>query len=333
MPAPRNNLPARRRAALAPAYANQAAPGADLVGLLLGNLPSERTRAAYAYDLRQFFGTGNLTAAARIWLARPKGEAVGAALTWKADMMTRLAPATVARRLAALRSLVATARKLQQTELSVDDMPEPPRVEKYRDTSGPEYDRAVDLVDLVPGDTIKGKRDRAILSLLLMNALRRAEVASADRDNFDPDGPALWISGKGKQGQREAVTLAPETAAALADYLATRKDGNPALFVNHDNGHAPARLTGCGIYHIVRAYGLAHGLPHLAPHQLRHTAITAALDANNGNVRAVRLFSRHAKVETLLRYDDNRANVQGDITANLATRAATRRATRESVLL
>ena len=42
----------------------------------------------------------------------------------------------------------------------------------------------------------------------------------------------------------------------------------------------------------------------MRPHGLRHTAVTTALDATNGDVRSVRRFSRHADIGTVLIYDD-----------------------------
>jgi len=49
-------------------------------------------------------------------------------------------------------------------------------------------------------------------------------------------------------------------------------------------------------------------------HGLRHQGITRALDKTHGDVRKVRTFSRHAKVETVLIYDDARKDEGGDIT-------------------
>jgi integrase/recombinase XerC len=57
----------------------------------------------------------------------------------------------------------------------------------------------------------------------------------------------------------------------------------------------------------------------LSPHRLRHTAITMALDASGGDVRRVQRLSRHAKLETLLIYDDNRTDLQGEVTGMLAS--------------
>jgi integrase/recombinase XerC len=51
----------------------------------------------------------------------------------------------------------------------------------------------------------------------------------------------------------------------------------------------------------------------MSSHRLRHSAITAALDATDGNVRKVQKLSRHAKIETLMIYDDARENAQGEL--------------------
>ena len=52
----------------------------------------------------------------------------------------------------------------------------------------------------------------------------------------------------------------------------------------------------------------------ISPHRIRHSSITTALDKTDGNVRKVQKLSRHAKFETLMRYDDNRSNSQKEIT-------------------
>jgi len=54
------------------------------------------------------------------------------------------------------------------------------------------------------------------------------------------------------------------------------------------------------------------------PHGLRHQGITRALDLAHGDVRKVRRFSRHAKLETLLKYDDNRVDEAGAIARMLS---------------
>ena len=55
-----------------------------------------------------------------------------------------------------------------------------------------------------------------------------------------------------------------------------------------------------------------------SPHRIRHSAITAYLDASDGNIRAAQSLSRHANLNTLNRYDDNRHKYQAIATNTLA---------------
>jgi integrase/recombinase XerC len=63
-----------------------------------------------------------------------------------------------------------------------------------------------------------------------------------------------------------------------------------------------------------KALGLWAGLARgTNPHGLRHQGITRALDLAHGDVPKVKRFSRHARLETLLHYDDNRRDEAGAI--------------------
>jgi integrase/recombinase XerC len=55
----------------------------------------------------------------------------------------------------------------------------------------------------------------------------------------------------------------------------------------------------------------------MSPHRIRHSAITAALDATDGDVRKVQKLSRHRNLNTLMIYDDNRGRDQQDVTEML----------------
>jgi integrase/recombinase XerC len=92
------------------------------------------------------------------------------------------------------------------------------------------------------------------------------------------------------------------------------------LLVRLDNGSAHQPLSLRGIDLVIRDRSVAAGFPPLSPHKLRHSAITAALDATDGDVRSVRQLSRHASVETLLVYDDRRADVAGKLSQLVASK-------------
>ncbi|MHC5829151.1 MAG: tyrosine-type recombinase/integrase, partial [Nostoc sp.] len=122
--------------------------------------------------------------------------------------------ATVNRRLAALKSLVVTGRKLGVCDFSLEDV-ESERVQKYRDTSG--IDRATFEVILNQCNlsTAKGKRDYALLRLLWGNALRRNEVSQLNISDFDPETKTLRILGKGRGTQTEVIDLGTGTVQAI----------------------------------------------------------------------------------------------------------------------
>jgi integrase/recombinase XerC len=56
----------------------------------------------------------------------------------------------------------------------------------------------------------------------------------------------------------------------------------------------------------------------MSPHRIRHSVITAALDATNGDTRKVQKLSRHRNLNTLMIYDDNRHQHQSEVTNILA---------------
>ncbi|WP_254063055.1 tyrosine-type recombinase/integrase [Microcystis aeruginosa] len=169
--------------------------------------------------------------------------------------------------------------------------------------------------------TLKGKRDYAILRLLWDNALRRGEIESADIKDLDTEGRTLAIFGKGRGQQKETVSLSRPTLDALVDWLRERRelDIRQPLFIALDRCSRGHRLTGSAIHKLVAKIAAAARVnKKMSPHRVRHSGITAALDATGGDVRRVQKLSRHADLNTLMIYDDNRKNVQGEISDLLA---------------
>lgn len=174
-------------------------------------------------------------------------------------------------------------------------------------------------------DTPKGKRDLALIRLMHDLGLRRGEVVTLDLADVDPEAGTVAILGKGKS-EKINLTLNPPTAAALDDWIAARGDWPGPLFVRLDRAAGPGHPGRLDAGNVAR---ISHGLGRLAgvargtnPHGLRHQGITRALDLAQGDVRRVRRFSRHAKMETLLKYDDNRKDEAGAIARMLGEDSA-----------
>jgi integrase/recombinase XerC len=298
--------------------------GGELLKLLLADKRSPSTKRAYAADLRDFFGEDLSPAEVERFVAQSPAEIARLLATYKADLLERgLTEATINRRLAAIRSLLKFCYRLGWSQTDGRSLVEGERVVAYRDTRGVTPEVVKKLFAAADTGDLTGLRDVALLRLLCENALRRAEVCALSVADFRPQERRLFILGKGRGTQKEPETLSDRAIEALIRYLNAAghaNDPEASLFRNVDprpdyNGQ---RLTGDGIYHIVQDLGARVGVPNLTPHKLRHTAITIALDLTGGNVRAVRDLSRHARLETLQRYDDNRRDFQGSVSEKLS---------------
>jgi integrase/recombinase XerC len=281
------------------------------------------TLRAYAFDLAdfaRFAKAPSAEAAVGALFAGGPGRANRLVLAYRAHLTERgLASATIARRLAALRSLVKLARTLGRITWTLD-VPGP-KVQSYRDTTGPGQEgwKAIHEEGQRRSRALD-RRNLALVRLLHDRALRRGEAVAmnlADVDlTFEPWG-RIAIIGKGKT-EPEFLTLNRRTRDALRDWIAVRGPEPGPLFVRLDRAADDdqlAPLTGDSVNRMVRRLSRRAGLTREArAHGLRHQGITRALDRTHGDVRKVRTFSRHAKVETVMIYDDSRKDEGGDIT-------------------
>ncbi len=318
-----------------PAAALPAVGTPDVVNTWL-RARNPNTLRGYLSDLntfREWLGATSTAAAVEALLSAGQAGANLMTMNYAAALIERgLAGATIARRLAALRSMCKVSRKIGRTNWSLDV--EGPRVEARRDMRGP------DLLDvrllwraaIGAGDEPRARRDRAILACLFDLGLRRAELCNLDRADVEagPGGTplagsgrpaAIWIRGKGRT-EKERMTLPDQTAAALVEWIEARGNEPGPLFHRLDGRplDPDVRLSGESVRRIVRRLGKAAGLPRdVRPHGLRHSAATSALDAGR-DLRDVRRFTRHRSLEMVLRYDDMRRDVAGEIARDLAGR-------------
>jgi integrase/recombinase XerC len=293
---------------------------AELARIWLGRL-ADNTRRAYSRDLDYFarhIGVASSAEAARSLVAGGAGAANRWAFSWHAAMdAAGLSPATIARRLAALRSVVACAASIGLTNWTITVRS--PKVVSYRDTAGPGrqgWHRC--RIAAEQRKDPKGFRDLAILRLIHDLGGRRNELVTLDLEHVDLEAPAVWVLGKGYK-DRTKLTLPPQTRKALEGWLAVRGSWAGPLFTSMDRPDSRSRLTGRGLAKMTRALGLKAGVKRgTNPHGFRHAAITEALDRTGGDVRKVQRFSRHVVVQTLIGYDDRRKDQSGDVARLIA---------------
>ncbi len=134
------------------------------------------------------------------------------------------------------------------------------------------------------------------------------------RDHLDQNRGhrTLFIHRKG--GKTATIPLAPRTARALDLYIAERVDG--PIFMNHD---MTRRLDRHAASRIVKRLAKAPGIDkRISPHSLRHSFITAALDAGVP-LRDVQEGASHADPRTTMRYDRGRGSLDRHATYIVAT--------------
>ncbi|BAQ66944.1 tyrosine-type recombinase/integrase [Geminocystis sp. NIES-3709] len=213
-------------------------------------------------------------------------------------------------KIASVKALVRYAFDFEQCSFLLDKV-KAVKAKVYRDTKGTTPDNINAMLSLPDTLTVKGKRDYAILRLLWDNGLRRSEVSNLNIEDFNPSNRTLRIMSKGKIDP-EYVYLSNKTIEAVEAWLSVRyQPSNSSLFISLDNASNGHPLSDKSVYRLVKKY--SSEIPSgkvLSPHQIRHSSITALLEATNGNVRLAQKFSRHSNLNTLMIYDDNRVALQ-----------------------
>ena len=234
-------------------------------------------------------------------------------IAWRDDLVRRgLGGGTIRHRLASLASLFEyLCEKNAVTHNPVKGVERPKTESGEGKTPAIGDHQARELLAAPQTDTIKSKRDRAILSTLLFHALRREELCKLKVKDFQharKGVPHLKVAGKG--GKTRYLPLHPGTHALIHDYLDAAGHGtdeNGALFRpmrNNRTGRLERAITGDGIYRLVRAYSALLGF-EIGAHALRATAATNALD-HAADIAKVQEWLGHANISTTRIYDHRR---------------------------
>ncbi|GBF54933.1 tyrosine recombinase XerC [Microcystis sp. 0824] len=286
-----------------------------VLGDWLATKRSNHTRRVYQKDIENFLA--DLGTELGKFLSLDRHGAYALVSRYKGELIQKgLKSATINRRLAAIKSLVAFSYNCGHCEFMLEAV-KSEKLSAYRDTSGIDPETFKRVLGGIDRGTLKGFRDRALMMLLWSNALRRSEVSKANISDFDPTAKTLRIFGKGRGNQSEIISLGSATVTAIESWLEARGEVNPdkALFCSVNAGYKDGRLSTQSIYDIVKDRCKDAGISKvMSPHRIRHSSITAALEATNGDVRRVQKLSRHSSLNTLLIYDDARKCHQKQVT-------------------
>jgi len=238
---------------------------------------AESTRRAYASDLADFAG----------WLARTGRSLddvdVQALAEYTAELgrgRRGLAPPTIARRLAAVRSFI----RFTLGAARVPEIALPPR----RRRRLPDAPKLADVEEVLAGVAGEGPlaiRNTAILELTYSCGLRSAEVVGLRLADVDFDQEALHVLGKG--GKERVVPLGERAAYAVALYL---RDARPEL----------ARGANDALFLSTRGRALDTSVLRRLmrnPHRLRHAYATHLLEGG-ADLRTIQELLGHASLST-----------------------------------
>jgi integrase/recombinase XerC/integrase/recombinase XerD len=158
--------------------------------------------------------------------------------------------------------------------------------------------------------TIQGKRDFAIINLLLRTALRTIEIQRADIGDIARcvDEAKFYIQGKGRDAKDEYVVLTFTSLKPILTYLEARgqNDVSAPLFASISDRNNGERMTTRSISRLVKNALLKADIDdkRFTAHSLRHTAITNALKGG-ASLQEVKTMARHADINTTLIYSHN----------------------------
>jgi site-specific recombinase XerD len=239
---------------------------------------SDATRKAYRVDVEEFVR----------WLGRTGTPLESVDLRVLADYVAelgrarprRLAPATIGRKLAAVRSFLRfTLGRARVPDASLT----PRRPRRLPDTPRPdEIEAALDALD---GDGALALRNRTLVELVYSAGLRSAEAVALDLADVDFDQELLHVRGKG--GKERIVPLGEEAAHWLARYL---RDARPALARGAENAvFLSARGRRLDTSTLRRTF--AH------PHRLRHAFATHLLEGG-ADLRTIQELLGHSSLST-----------------------------------
>ena len=140
-------------------------------------------------------------------------------------------------------------------------------------------------------------RDLAMVDFLASTGVRVGELVNLDRVDIDMQERSCVVLGKG--GKEREVYFDARTKIHLQNYLNTRTDNNPALFVSLLRPYYRLKISGVEIR--LRELGKRINIKKIHPHKFRRTMATKAIDKGMP-IEQVQVLLGHRKIDTTLQY-------------------------------
>jgi site-specific recombinase XerD len=253
---------------------------------------AERTRRAYAVDLGQLVDWARQRGLEPATVRHRDVRRYGAGLS-----SAGAAPATVARKLAAVRGLFGFLVRTERVGQNPADLvSSPKREEKLPKLLSAEQVRA--MLEGIPARTPLELRDRAMLELAYACGLRCEEIVNLGLASIDFDSEQLRVLGKGSK--ERLLPVGEPAQRALRRYLERGRhalSGDPresALFLSKSGRRLSSSDVTRRLALWVREAALAAGV---SPHSLRHSFATHLLEGG-ADLRTIQELLGHASIST-----------------------------------
>jgi len=281
---------------------------------------SRHTLDAYRRDLEQFFAILAREHTTTQDSAVEREEYDGETLLGNIDRYTvraylgelhqrGLESASVARKLAALRSYFKFLRRENYCAITAFDEIAPPHFHRKMPSFLSEGEMAQLLDDMASGDVLQ-LRNIAILEMLYATGVRVSELTGINRDDLDVQERMVRVSGKG--GKERLIPVGSQAIDALRAYLTRyeelhisapptrRRATSPRqpLFLNAHGGRLSTRSVHKIVVRTALQFGHLHGV---SPHAFRHSFATHLLNAG-ADLRVIQELLGHANLSTTQQY-------------------------------
>ena len=246
-------------------------------------------------------------------------------LAWRDHLQGRgLANDTIRRKLAALSSLYDyLCNRHAVLHNPVLGVRRPPSMNREGATPALGDDQALLLLEAPPAGTLKGKRDRAMLAVLLYHGIRREELCKLKVGDIQSRQGVWHLRIEGKREKIRYIPLAIAAQRLITAYLAAAEHGDEIdgpLFrpVKNNTTRTLAKpLHKASVWEMVQLYtmqiGIAGTAPRLGVHALRATATTNAL-AHGADIAKVQEWLGHADISTTRLYDKRGSRPEDSLT-------------------
>ena len=160
------------------------------------------------------------------------------------------------------------------------------------------------LINSPDASKLKGKRDRALLALLIGTGLRREEAASLTLEHIQQrDGRWVIVDMRGKGGRVRSVPVPSFAKASVDVWAAAAGFTSGAVFraVNKGDRVSGDGMTAQAVFDAVKKYAVAANMKNIAPHDLRRSFAKMA-HRGKAPLEQIQLSLGHSSIQTTERY-------------------------------